>query len=92
MLLKKILENIEYKVIKGNLNIEINDICYNSKNVKNNDGFIALIGHNMDGHNYISDAIEKGATVIFVEKDIDLKDDVTIIKLKNLRIIICKFI
>ena len=85
MLLKKILENIEYKVIKGNLNIEINDICYNSKNVKNNDGFIALIGHNMDGHNYISDAIEKGATVIFVEKDIDLKDDVTIIKLNDTR-------
>ena len=85
MLLKKILENIEYKVIKGNLDIEINDICYNSKNVKNNDGFIALIGHNMDGHNYISDAIEKGATVIFVEKDIDLKDDVTIIKLNDTR-------
>ena len=85
MLLKKILENIEYKVIKGNLNIEINDICYNSKNVKNNDGFIALIGHNMDGHKYISDAIEKGATVIFVEKDIDLKDDVTIIKLNDTR-------
>lgn len=85
MLLKKILENIEYKVIKGNLEIEINDICYNSKNVKNNDGFIALIGHNMDGHKYISDAIEKGATVIFVEKDIDLKDDVTIIKLNDTR-------
>lgn len=85
MLLKKILKNIEYKVIKGNLDIEINDICYNSKNVKNNDGFIALIGHNMDGHKYISDAIEKGATVIFVEKDIDLKDDVTIIKLNDTR-------
>ena len=85
MLLRKILENVEYEVIKGDLDVEINNICYNSKNIKKNDGFIALIGHNMDGHKYIGDAIANGATVIFVEKDINLKEDITIIKLTDTR-------
>ena len=40
---------------------------YNSKKVKEGNAFIALVGHNMDGHKYISDAINNGASVIFIE-------------------------
>ena len=85
MLLRKILDNVSCQVIKGSLDIEVENICYNSKNVKKNDAFIALVGHKMDGHNYISDAINNGAKVIFVERDIDLDEDVTIVKLEDTR-------
>ena len=85
MLLKDVLKNINYEVVKGNIDVEINDICYNSKNVKENDAFIALVGHNMDGHKYINDAINNGAKVIFVEKDVQLDNDITVIKLNDTR-------
>ena len=85
MILEDVLKNVKYEIIKGNIEVKISDICYNSKKVKDNDAFIALVGHNSDGHNYISDAISNGAKVIFVEKDIQLDGDITVIKLKDTR-------
>ena len=85
MLLRDVLKNVDYKVIKGNIDVNIENIFYNSKNVCKNSAFIALVGYNMDGHKYIDDAIDKGANVIFVEKDIEADRDVTIIKLPDTR-------
>lgn len=85
MKLKEVLKDIDYEIIKGDINTQINNLCYNSKNIMKNDAFIALIGHNSDGHNYINNAIEKGANVIFVSKDVDIKENITVIKLKNTR-------
>ena len=44
------------------------NIKTNSKDVNNNDIFIALPGINNDGHNYICDAINNGAEYIICEK------------------------
>ena len=85
MKLIEVLKDIDYELIKGDINIEINNLCYNSKNIMKNDAFVALIGHNSDGHNYISNAIEKGANAVFIEKDVEIKEDITVIKLKNTR-------
>lgn len=85
MKLTKILNNIDYKLIKGNIDIEIKDLSYDSRNIKPNYAFIALIGIDTDGHKYISDAIKKGATCIIICKDIEVKEDVTVIKIKDTR-------
>ena len=58
MKLKKILDGINYKLIKGNLDIDIEDITYDSRTVKKNYAFVALIGIDTDGHKYIEDAIK----------------------------------
>ena len=42
----------------------INDLCLDSRNIKNGDVFIALSGHSYDGCNYIDDAISRGAGCI----------------------------
>ena len=85
MKLKEILKNIDYELIKGITNIEINDIKYNSKEVKKNDLFVALPGIDVDGHNYIDEAIKNGANCIVICKDIEVDDDITIIKVDNTR-------
>lgn len=85
MKLKEILNGIHYEIIKGNLNIDINDICYDSRKVKNNDLFICLVGVNSDGHDYIDSAVNNGAKCIIVEKNIDIGADVTVIKVDNTR-------
>ena len=86
MKLLQLLDGVNYKVVKGNLDKEITNIQYDSRKVSNNDIFICLSGFEVDGHNFANKAIENGATVIICEKDIDLlndSEDVTIIKVEE---------
>ena len=90
MELKKILAGIEGLKAKGSLDIDINNIDSNSKNIKEGDMFIAIKGFAVDGHQFINDAIKAGAKVIMVEEGCDLKAiklpaDVTIVMAKDTR-------
>ena len=85
MKLKKILNNIEYELIKGSLDTNVTDLCYDSRKVKEGSAFICLSGTQSDGHDFIESAIEKGAITIFIEKDIEVSQPVTVIKLSNTR-------
>lgn len=85
MKLKKILNNIEYELIKGSLDINITDLCYDSRKVTKDCAFICLDGTQVDGHDFIDTAIKKGASTIFIEKDIEVSQPVTVIKLSNTR-------
>ena len=80
MKLSELFKNIEYKLIKGDIETIVNNIEYDSRKVTNNTLFVALVGNNVDGHDYIKDAIDKGAIAILVSKDVEIKDDVTVIK------------
>ena len=51
-------------------NVEITGIAIDSRKVKQGDLFIPLLGENVDGHNYIESAFEKGAAA-----SLSLKDD-----------------
>lgn len=85
MNLRDILRDVNYELIKGNLDIEIKDIAYNSKNVKKDFLFIALKGFRTDGHKYINDAIKLGATCIILEDDVQIEKDITVIKMQDTR-------
>ena len=85
MKLKKILNNIEYELIKGSLDTNITDLCYDSRKVTKDCAFICLEGTQVDGHDFIDTAIKKGASTIFIEKDIEVSQPVTVIKLSNTR-------
>ena len=90
MELKKILVGIDGLKAKGNLDIDVNNIDSNSKNIKQGDMFIAIKGFSTDGHEYINDAIKAGAKTIMVEEGCDLKkiklpEDVTLVMAKNTR-------
>lgn len=84
MKLEKLLDKIDYTLVKGNIEVLVKDIAYDSRNVLDDYAFIALIGNNVDGHEYIDNAIDNGAKVIIVSKDIGVvEEDVTIIKVDN---------
>lgn len=83
--LSDILKNVEYKLVKGNIDCEIKDIKDNSKNVEEGDLFIALVGTTADSHNFIPDAINKGAKVIVIERDIEIEEEVTVVKVNSSR-------
>ena len=83
-------DGIEYELIKGDIEIEVKDIVYDSRKVKDDVLFIAMIGSQVDGHDYISEVIKKGAKCILISKDIAIKEDVTVIKVKETRKILSK--
>jgi len=85
--MKKIFENIEHTILNsGNKEIKYCDIHYDSRKIKENDIFAALEGFTVDGHKYIDKAIENGAKMIIVSKDVEVIDrKITYIKVENLR-------
>ena len=90
MKLKNILVGLEGLKAKGNLDIDISGIESNSSKVKENYLFVAIKGFSVDGHKFINDAINNGATVIAIEdgfnvKEMNIPESVTIIMSKNNR-------
>ncbi len=90
MNLKKVLNGIEGLKANGDLDLEIEGIESNSKNVKNGYMFVAISGFNSDGHDYIQNAIENGATVVVAEnvkkiKKDSIPDNITLIIAENTR-------
>ena len=90
MELKKMLVGLEGLKVKGDLEIEIEGLESNSKNVKKGYLFVAIKGFSTDGHQYVESAIENGATAIMIEEGCDLKnlkipEDITVIMAKNTR-------
>ena len=90
MKLNKLLLGLDNLKAKGSLDIEIEGIDSNSKNIKDGYMFVAIKGFNVDGHDYINNAIEAGAKAIMVQEGCDLKKiklpaDVTLIMAKDTR-------
>ena len=90
MNLKSILVGLEGLKAKGDLDKEIKGIESNSKNIKKGFMFVAIKGFSVDGHEFIKEAIENGASVIVVEdsskiKSVKFPEDVTVILATNTR-------
>ena len=84
MILRQILDNLKILEIVGKLEIEISEIIFDSRKVIENSLYIAIKGTLVDGHQYISSAIEKGAKVIVCEVLPEQKEEgITYIKVEN---------
>lgn len=49
--------------------VEVRRIQYDSRKVERNDLFVAIHGMGYDGHDFIDDAVSRGAAVVVVEND-----------------------
>jgi UDP-N-acetylmuramoyl-L-alanyl-D-glutamate--2,6-diaminopimelate ligase len=68
---KKLLSDILYKIaiieLKGSTSKDIYSIWSNSRAVQSDSVFVAIKGTQVDGHQYIDSAIEKGAVAVVCE-------------------------
>ena len=96
MELKNILSGLEGLKVKGDLNIDISNIESDSRNIKENGLFVAIKGFDVDGHDYIKEAIKKGAIAVVASADIDKKllkeiiEKVTIVIAPDTRLALAK--
>lgn len=68
-----------HKII-GSVDVDINNICVDSRQLGKADAFICISGNRFDGHNYIPDAVNRGVSVIFTEKDVDVPSGTTVVR------------
>ena len=84
MVLKDILYKVTINAVVGSTGITVNKIEFDSRQIKDNDVFVAISGTVTDGHNYIEKAIKDGATAIVCEQLPEiLADGITYIEVAN---------
>ena len=84
MILSDLLKDLAVKEVKGETNIDIQDIQFDSRQVKPGTLFVAQPGTVVDGHDYIDKAIEAGAAAIVCERTNTIhKDGATVIVVDN---------
>ena len=70
MQLKTLVAALSPRQIIGPLDRVVESIAYDSRRVQRNGLFVALRGEKSDGHQFIEQAVEKGATVIVTEREV----------------------
>lgn len=94
-LLLDLLPAVNYALVQGNLEQEINELVFDSRKASAESVFFAIVGSTNNGHNYIQNVYEKGCRVFVVQESTSLPKDATIIKVENtseaLGLIACAF-
>src|SRR5438477_5784907 len=70
MQLKVLARAIAPLRVIGSLDREVESIAYDSRRVQGNTLFVAIRGEKSDGHQFVDQAIEQGASVIVAEREI----------------------
>ncbi len=86
MQLKVLLARVDTRATRGPTDVEITSICYDSRQVKPGSLFVALRGEHMDGHDFVGQAIARGASGVVVEHEIDgVPQDIAFIEVASTR-------
>ena len=84
--LETILTGLDPTKVIGKMDLVIRNISSNSKNINTKYLFVAIEGNRLDGHKFIDNAVEQGASTVVCEKLPDsLVKNITYIKVKSSR-------
>ena len=82
-LLLDLLPAVNYTLVQGNLEQEINELVFDSRKASADSVFFAIAGSTNNGHDYIQAVYENGCRVFVVQETSILPMDATIIKVAN---------
>lgn len=85
MRLEEFVSKMDYSLLQGDLDIEIASLVYDSRKVEKDSVFVCITGTVRDAHDFIPEVIEKGASAIVVERDVELVQGVTYVKVEDSR-------
>lgn len=83
--IKELIKNTNLILESGSAETEITSLVYDSRKVEKGSLYVAIVGANADGHNYIQQVVEAGAAGVVVEKDVEVPDTVAVIKSADTR-------
>jgi UDP-N-acetylmuramoyl-L-alanyl-D-glutamate--2,6-diaminopimelate ligase len=85
MKLSHLLKGIALYDLSGKPDLEIKGLAYDSRQVEPGYLFVALRGHQQNGHDYLEDAVRKGAVALVAEEFKGMSEGVTQVKVPNSR-------
>lgn len=85
MRLTQLLEHLEYEVIQGDDGIDVAELINDSRKVTEGSVFVCISGAVSDGHAYAGEVAAKGAAALVTEKEVEVPDGVTVIRVKDTR-------
>ncbi len=83
MRLVEVLNNIDFRLISGDLEKEITSVEYDSRKVAEGSLFVCVRGFTVDGHSFAGAAAEKGASALAVDSLREGFDDAELRKLSD---------
>lgn len=88
----ELLKDVKITELTGG-DTEISGICYDSRNIKAGDVFVAVKGFEVDGHKYIASAVKAGAAAVICEEkpEADIPYALTDDSRRALALISCEF-
>ncbi|KKC29399.1 UDP-N-acetylmuramoyl-L-alanyl-D-glutamate--2,6-diaminopimelate ligase [Caldanaerobacter subterraneus] len=89
MRLVDLLKGVKHE-IKGNPNVDISGVCYDSRKAKPKYLFIAIKGFKTDGLLYVEEAIKNGAVAVVTDRDISEYPGVTVVLVEDARAAMAK--
>ncbi len=88
MKLSKLLERIEYEVVLGSADVEIQHLVYDSRKVQEGDVFVCIQGANRDAHDLAREIYEAKAAALVIQHDIDMEgfENISVIRVADTRL------
>lgn len=85
MVLRKLLERLDYDVVQGSDQTEVTALINDSRKVEHGSAFVCISGAVVDGHKFIEEVAEKGASAVIVEKGVEAPENMTVIRVPDTR-------
>ena len=80
-----LVQELEYELLQGNLDGEISELVYDTRKVTKDAMFVCIVGTAFDSHEKAAEVAAAGAKVQIVSKEVEVPEDVTVIKVADTR-------
>lgn len=82
---RELLKDLEYQVLSGSIDVNVNELVYNTKKVTKESVFVCIKGAAFDSHDAAADAAKSGAIVIVAERPVEVPEGICVVLVKDTR-------
>ncbi|MGO9535132.1 MAG: UDP-N-acetylmuramoyl-L-alanyl-D-glutamate--2,6-diaminopimelate ligase [Syntrophobacteraceae bacterium] len=83
--IKELIHGLEVVGTSGKLDAQVSGVCYDSRLAEKGSLFVSVPGNRVDGHDFISDAISRGAVAIVAQTGIPAGFPICFVRVRNPR-------
>ncbi len=82
-MLRDWLKGLSYTLLQGSLDVEVDDVVYDSRQASPGAVFVCITGTHVDSHNYIPQVLKAGVKVLVVEREVEAPQSVTVVQAEH---------
>jgi UDP-N-acetylmuramoyl-L-alanyl-D-glutamate--2,6-diaminopimelate ligase len=82
---EELVKELDGATIRGTVDCAVTGLAYDSRRVRPGYVFVALAGQVVDGHEFVEDAINRGAVAVVAERDVRFRREIALIRVADSR-------